>query len=85
MKFKGELTATGFVEPSNTIRGLVNALDMGEETGISIKDRRNIERDFTEELSRAFTGVTENTADVPLGLTYKGFEFSKPELSHLIL
>lgn len=77
MKFKGELTATGFVEPSNTIRGLVNALDMGEETGISIKDRRNIERDFTEELSRAFTGVTENTADVPLGLTYKGFEFSK--------
>ena len=38
-------------------------------------DRQGRVRELQDELIRAFTGVTENTADIPLGLKYKGFEF----------
>ena len=43
----------------------------------SSKDRYDRERELSSELARAFTGITENPIDVPLGLRFKGYEISE--------
>ena len=67
----------GTPEPSRFARGLVSGLGLEEETGISSKDRYDRERELSSELARAFTGITENPIDVPLGLRFKGYEISE--------
>ena len=66
----------GEFQASRFARGLINSLDLNEELGISEKDSRGIERDLTEELSRAFSGITESEGTFDKTLKYKGFEFS---------
>ena len=51
---------SGEIEPSRFARGFVNSLDLEEATGISTKDRMGRERELSDELFRAFTGVTES-------------------------
>ena len=78
-KFKGTTqfeTLPITLEPSNSIRGLVNTFEAQEFLDISGKDRRGLEKDLTEELARSFSGIVENKSDMPLGLQYKGFRYS---------
>ena len=78
-KFKGTTQFESLpitLEPSNSIRGLVNTFEAQEFLDISGKDRRGLEKDLTEELARAFSGIVENKSDMPLGLQYKGFRYS---------
>jgi hypothetical protein len=67
----------GTLEPSRFARGFVSGLGLEEATGISSKDRYDRERELSSELARAFTGITENPIDVPLGLRFKGYEISE--------
>ena len=68
---------SGEVEPSRFARGFVNSLDLEEATGISTKDRMGRERELSDELFRAFTGVTESDTKATDAIKYKGFEFAK--------
>ena len=65
------------VAPSDSIRGLVAALDVENLSDISVKDRQGLEVDYTKELSGALSGIVENSLDVPTGLMFKGYEFGK--------
>ena len=67
----------GEFEPSRFARAMVNQLGLNEELGISEKDRMGIERDLTQELARAFSGVTESESTATIGLKYKGYEFAR--------
>lgn len=67
----------GEIEPSRFARSVVSALDISEQTGISEKDRRGLERVVTQEVARSLTGISDSDADIPLGLTYKGYEFGQ--------
>lgn len=67
----------GYVEPSRFARGFINSLDLNETLGVSEKDRLGRERDLSQELARAFTGITESDSQASQGLKYKGYEFAK--------
>ena len=71
----------GTLEPSRFARGFVSGLGLEEATGISSKDRYDRERELSSELARAFTGITENPIDVPLGLRFKGYEISERNIN----
>ena len=82
--FPGKLKGTTSFEalpitiaPSDSIRGLVAALDVENLSDISVKDRQGLEVDYTKELSGALSGIVENSLDVPTGLMFKGYEFGK--------
>lgn len=66
----------GELEPSRLARSMIAKISPEGLAGMSPKDRQGLERELTQELARAITGVAENSADVPLGLKYKGYEFS---------
>ena len=67
----------GEYEPSRFVRGFVNSLGLEEATGISTKDRMGRERELSDELFRAFTGVTESDTKATDAVKYKGFEFAR--------
>ena len=56
---------------------IINSLDLNETLGVSEKDRLGRERDLSQELARAFTGITESDSQASQGLKYKGYEFAK--------
>jgi hypothetical protein len=67
----------GKVEPSRFARGFINGLDLNETLGVSEKDRMGRERDLSQELARAFTGITESDSQASDSLKYKGYEFAR--------
>lgn len=71
----------GEFEPSRFTRGVVNGLNLNEALGIDEKDAMGIERDLSQELARAFTGITESENQASVGLRYRGFEFSAARLA----
>lgn len=71
----------GEFEPSRFTRAVVNGLNLNEALGIDRKDAMGIERDLSQELARAFTGITESENQASLGLRYRGFEFSAARLA----
>jgi hypothetical protein len=66
----------GELEASRFARSFMDATGMNELTGVSEKDRQGRERQFAGEITRALTGVTENTINAKLALKYKGYEFA---------
>ena len=62
-------------EASRFSRSVINSLNLSDELGVSKKDSMNREREITEELGRAFTGITEQKIDLPVSVGYKGQEF----------
>jgi hypothetical protein len=66
----------GEFEASRFARSFMDATGMNELTGVSEKDRQGRERQFSGEITRALTGVTENKINANLALRYKGYEFS---------
>jgi lysozyme len=75
-----ELSGRG-LEAGRFARSFMEATGINDLTGASPLDRQGRERQFSGELVRAFTGVTENTIDPKLGLKYKGFEFARDRQS----
>ncbi|MEL0287068.1 MAG: hypothetical protein VXA34_00270 [Gammaproteobacteria bacterium] len=67
---------SGEFEASRFARGFVGGLGLEETLGISSKDRMLRERELSKELSRAFSGVTENPVE-STGLKFKGYEFAR--------
>lgn len=67
---------SGEFEASRFIRGFATSLGLNEELGISPVDRMNRERELSQELSRAMTGITEEKPTL-LPLKYRGYEFSQ--------
>tara|TARA_R100001509_G_C4879677_1_gene219666 strand:- start:350 stop:3148 length:2799 start_codon:yes stop_codon:yes gene_type:complete len=67
----------GRLEPSRFARGFINDLNLNETLGIKEEDRMGRVRDLSQELARAFTGVTESDSQASQGLKYKGYEFAK--------
>ena len=67
----------GKIEPSRFARGVINGLDLNETLGISEKDRMHRVRDLSQELARAFSGITESDSQASTSLRYKGYEFSQ--------
>ena len=67
----------GRLEPSRFARGFINDLDLNDALGIKEEDRMGRVRDLSQELARAFTGVTESDSQASQGLKYKGYEFAK--------
>jgi hypothetical protein len=67
----------GKVEPSRFARGFINGLNLNETLGVSEKDRMGRERDLSQELARAFTGITESDSQASDSLKYKGYEFAR--------
>jgi hypothetical protein len=67
---------SGQFQASRFARGLVNSLELNEELGIARMDTRGIERDLTQELARAFTGITESEGTLDKSLSFKGYEFA---------
>lgn len=67
----------GKVEPSRFARGFINGLDLNETLGVSEKDRMGRERDLSQELARAFSGITESDSQASTSLKYKGYEFAR--------
>ena len=67
---------SGEFEPSRLARSMIAKISPEGLAGMSPKDRQGLERELTQELARAITGVAENSADTPLGLKYRGYEFS---------
>jgi hypothetical protein len=67
----------GYIEPSRFARGFVNGLGLNETLGIDEKDRMGRERDLSQELARAFSGITESDSQGSKSLKYKGYEFAK--------
>ena len=65
------------VAPSDSIRGLVAAMDAEGLTDISAKDRQGLEVDYSKEVAGALSGIVENPLDVSTGLMFKGYEFGK--------
>ena len=72
---------SGEYEPSRFARGFINSLGLEEETGISSKDRMGRERQLSDELFRAFTGITESDTKASEAIKYKGYEFSRDRIS----
>ena len=62
-------------EPSRFARGVINSLNLNDALGVSKIDAMNRERKITEELGRAFTGITEQSIDLPVSIGYRGYEF----------
>lgn len=67
----------GKIEPSRFARGFINGMDLNETLGISEKDRMGRERDLSQELARAFSGITESDSQASTSLKYKGYEFAR--------
>ena len=67
----------GRLEPSRFARGFINDLDLNDALGIKEEDRMGRVRDLSQELARAFTGITESDSQASQGLKYKGYEFAK--------
>ncbi len=67
----------GKIEPSRFARGFINGMDLNETLGISEKDRMGRERDLSQELARAFSGITESDSQATDSLKYKGYEFAR--------
>ena len=67
----------GYIEPSRFARGFINSLDLNETLGVDEKDRMGRERDLSQELARAFSGITESDSQGSKSLKYKGYEFAK--------
>ena len=67
----------GEFEAGRFARAFATATGINDIVGISPKDKQLRERQFAGELVRALTGVTENTIDPKLSLTFRGYEFSK--------
>ena len=67
----------GVIEPSRFARGFINGLGLNETLGISEKDRMGRERDLSQELARAFSGITESDSQASTSLKYKGYEFAQ--------
>jgi len=67
----------GYIEPSRFARGFINSLDLNDTLGIDEKDRMGRERDLSQELARAFSGITESDSQASQSLKYKGYEFAK--------
>lgn len=67
----------GRLEPSRFARGFINDLNLNETLGIKEEDRMGRVRDLSQELARAFTGITESDSQASQGLKYKGYEFAK--------
>jgi hypothetical protein len=66
----------GELEASRFARSFMEATGMNELTGVSEKDKQGRERQFAGEITRALTGITENTINAKLALKYKGYEFA---------
>ena len=66
----------GEFEAGRFARSLVTSMGLNEELGISAADRRGIERDITQEIFRAISGVTESDILATDSIKFKGFEFS---------
>jgi hypothetical protein len=66
----------GEFEAGRFARSLVTSMGLNEELGISAEDRRGIERDITQEIFRAISGVTESDILATDSIKFKGFEFS---------
>ena len=67
---------SGEFQPSRFARSVISSLDLNEELNISEKDYRGLERDLSEELFRAFSGITESEGTLDKNLTFKGYEFA---------
>ena len=67
----------GKIEPSRFARGFINGMDLNETLGISEIDRMGRERDLSQELARAFSGITESDSQASTSLKYKGYEFAR--------
>jgi hypothetical protein len=67
----------GYIEPSRFARGFINGMGLNETLGIDEKDRMGRERDLSQELARAFSGITESDSQGSKSLKYKGYEFAK--------
>jgi len=67
----------GVIEPSRFARGFINGLGLNETLGISEQDRMGRERDLSQELARAFSGITESDSQASDSLKYKGYEFAR--------
>ena len=67
----------GVIEPSRFARGFINGLGLNETLGISEEDRMGRERDLSQELARAFSGITESDSQASDSLKYKGYEFAR--------
>ena len=67
---------SGEFQPSRFPRSVISSLDLNEELNISEKDYRGLERDLSEELFRAFSGITESEGTLDKNLTFKGYEFA---------
>jgi hypothetical protein len=66
----------GEFEAGRFARSLVTSMGLNEELGISAEDRRGIERDITQEIFRAISGITESDILASDSIKFKGFEFS---------
>jgi hypothetical protein len=66
----------GEFEAGRFARSLVTSMGLNEELGISAEDRRGIERDITQEIFRAISGITESDILATDSIKFKGFEFS---------